>query len=288
MSKYIQLAKKIKIHPLFWVVAGMAIITGYFWELLALFIIVIIHELGHAAAAQYFNWKIKRIIILPFGGMCEVDEHGNRPIKEELAIIAAGPIQHIFIAACLFILGMTSFVSSDYLHLLNRFNLMVLIFNLLPIWPLDGGKFVQLYFALRKPFLEACRLSMITSGIILAALHICILFYAPLNLNTWVVFSYLYMCLWMEWKQRRYVFMKFLLERYYGKQQEFLHLQPIDAKGDDYLHDAMEKFKRDCKHLIHIGGQHSMIGKLDENELLYAYFTEKRVSARLKDIVYND
>ena len=133
MNKYLSLVQKIHIHPLFWIVTSLAIITGYFWELLALFMIVLFHELGHAVSAQFFNWKIKRILILPFGGICEVDEHGNRPIKEELIITAAGPFQHLLIAVIIFALAAASFISADYAQLLTKFNLMVLFFNLLPI-----------------------------------------------------------------------------------------------------------------------------------------------------------
>ena len=255
---------------------------------MALFMIVLFHELGHAVSAQFFNWKIKRILILPFGGICEVDEHGNRPIKEELIITAAGPFQHLLIAVIIFALAAASFISADYAQLLTKFNLMVLFFNLLPIWPLDGGKIIHLLLASRQPFIQACKQSLASSFIILAMLHVFLLIFAPLNLNIWVVFSYLYVCLWAEWKQMRYVFIRFLLERHYGKQSGFNELHPIDASGDDFLHEAMEKFRRGCKHLINVAGQKSELGQLDENELLYAYFTEKQVSARLKDIVYYD
>jgi len=277
-----------QIHPLFWGVAGIAIITGYFWQLLFLFTIVFIHEIGHAAAAAHFGWKIKRILILPFGGMCEVDEHGNRQIKEDLIVIAAGPLQHIWIAALIPVLVMLSFLPSDVAAQFSQYNLMILMFNLLPIWPLDGGKLVQLFLSTRHPYIKACRLSLISSFAVLVVLHAMLLLLYPLNINVWLILLYLDITLWTEWKQQRYVFMRFLLERHYGKNLSFSQLQAIDAKGEEYLHEVLEKFKRGCKHLIYVGGKNSNLGKLDENEILHAYFTEKRVSARLKDIVYYD
>lgn len=77
------------------------------------------------------------------------------------------------------------------------------------------------------------------------------------------------------------------MERHYGKHEYVSQLQTINAKGDEYLHEVFTKFKRGCKHLIYVAGPTHQ-GKLDENELLYAYFTEKRVDARLKDLVYDD
>ncbi|MCR2820535.1 M50 family metallopeptidase [Lederbergia panacisoli] len=288
MNKYGLLIKKMQIHPLFWGVAGIAIITGYFWQLLYLFAIVFIHEIGHAAAAAHFGWKIKRIMILPFGGTCEVDEHGNRRLKEDLIVIIAGPLQNVLIAALIPVFVMLSFLPADVAKEISQYNLMILLFNLIPIWPLDGGKLVQLYLSTQHAYKKACRLSLMSSFIVLLVLHVMILLFSPLNINVWLVLLYLDIILWTEWKQQRYVFMRFLLERHYGKNLSFSQLQAIDAKGEEYLHEVLDKFKRGCKHLIYVGGKNNSLGKLDENEILHAYFTEKRVSAQLKDLVYND
>lgn len=288
MIKYGRVLGKITIHPLFWVVAGIAIITGYFWELLALFMIVLIHELGHALAAQYFSWKIKRIRILPFGGICEVDEHGNRPIIEELIIVIAGPMQHLWMAAAVFLLQAGGFITADAASMFQQFNIMILLFNLLPIWPLDGGKLLYLFLASRQPFLHAIRQSLYSSLILLAAVNLAIVFISPFHLQLWVVFIYLYISLWFELKQVRYAFMRFLMERYYGNQSGIKRLEVIEAKGNDLVLKAMEKFQRDCKHLIYVGNIDGTLGKLDENEMLYAYFAEKQVNARLKEIVLHE
>lgn len=284
MIKYGRLLGKVRIHPLFWLVAGIAILTGYFWELSILFLIVFIHELGHAAAAQYFSWKIKKILILPFGGTCEVDEHGNRPIFEELIIVAAGPLQHIWLAAFAVALETSGLITMDSALLFHKFNLMVFLFNLLPVWPLDGGKLLYLIMSARYPFLDAIKKTLILSLIMLTAIHLIFLFASPLNLHIWIVLFYLYISLWLEWKQVRYAFMRFLLERYYGKQSGIKRLEVIEAKGNDFIYHAMEKFQRDCKHLIHVDSGPSM----DENEMLHVYFAKKQVNARLKEIVSND
>lgn len=244
--------------------------------------------MGHAIAAQYFAWRIQRIQILPFGGICIVDEHGNKPMKEELLIILAGPVQHILLAILILILQYFSVVTPEYMQLFLQFNLMILIFNLLPVWPLDGGKLVQLFLASRKPYIVAFKQSVISSLIMLLALHVFVLIISPLNVQIWIVLIYLYIGLWLEWKQHQFTFMKFLLERHYGKKQDLRQIQSIDAHGDEFLYQSMEKFRRDCKHIIHVGDEKMLIGKLDENELLHAYFNEKQVNAKLKEIVYYD
>src|SRR5690625_4698610 len=96
LSNMQRLLCKIKINPLFWLVVGIGVITGYFREIFMIFIIVFIHEMGHAVAASYFQWNIKKIELLPFGGVLEVDDE-NPPFREELIVILAGPLQHIWL-----------------------------------------------------------------------------------------------------------------------------------------------------------------------------------------------
>ena len=82
---------------------ALAILTAHFIELSIFLFIVFIHELGHALAASFFSWRIKRISLLPFGGVAEMDEHGNRPLKEEAIVTLAGPLQHVWMMGLAFI-----------------------------------------------------------------------------------------------------------------------------------------------------------------------------------------
>ncbi|EOR25557.1 stage IV sporulation protein FB [Niallia nealsonii AAU1] len=77
-----------------------------------------------------------------------------------------------------------------------------------------------------------------------------------------------------------------MLERYYGKTNEFRKLLPLEVQEEDYLLDVLERFHRGCKHpiIVKTKGKENTI--LDENELLHAYFKEKNVTAKIKDILY--
>lgn len=235
--------------------------------------------------AQHFNWKIKQIVILPFGGFCDVDEHGNRSMKEDLFVILAGPAQHIIIACLVPLFQVSGLLSNEYGEIITRYNLMILFFNLLPIRPLDGGKIIHLLFSVYKPYLQSFQLSLISSILMLVVFHILILVLSPFNLNIWLILLYLDICIWSEWKQQRYIFMRFLLERYYGRKDDFSQLKTLYASEEDYLYQVLIRFNRGCKHLIDVGGEFGQ-AKLDENELLHAFFAEKRVRAQLKDLVY--
>ena len=89
MIKYRDVLTKISVHPLFWVIIVIGIFTARFKELILLFCIVLIHELGHALAAAHYNWRIKNSAFA-FGGVAELEEHGNKSLKEELVVVIAG------------------------------------------------------------------------------------------------------------------------------------------------------------------------------------------------------
>lgn len=80
--------------------------------------------------------------------------------------------------------------------------------------------------------------------------------------------------------------MRFLLERYYGKSGDVRDLKPLKINGEETIYSALEKFHRGFKHplIVYIDGQEA--GKLDENEVLHAYFTEKMTTAKFRDILY--
>ena len=172
MNNLTSLFNKVYIHPLLWMMVGVAIMTARFMEVLTLFVIIFIHEMGHGIMAHFFSWRVKRIAILPFGGVAEVDEHGNRPLKEELLVTIAGPLQHVWMAALVYFLMKSGLLSQDYYDLFMNFNMMVFLFNLLPIWPLDGGKLVHLLVSSYMPFLRAIQFSLISSFVISFALSL--------------------------------------------------------------------------------------------------------------------
>ncbi|MBO0960727.1 M50 family metallopeptidase [Neobacillus sp. MM2021_6] len=287
MNRAISLLRLTSIHPLLWMVIALSIATGYFLEVCLLLAIIFIHELGHAVAASFFSWRIKKITLLPFGGVAEMDEHGNRPLKEETIVVIAGPLQHVWMVAASYALFSTDVISEDLFNLFLHYNVMILVFNLFPVWPLDGGKLVFLLLSLKNSFPSAHRLTLLISFFGLTLFSILILLAAPSNLNVWVVIAFLFFSLYHEWKQRRFIFMRFLLERYYGKKSELQALKPIQANEQDLLIHVLEKFQRGCKHPIIVEAEGKEKGTLDENELLHAYFTEKRLTDKISDLLFS-
>ncbi len=80
-------------------------------------------------------------------------------------------------------------------------------------------------YSLKKPFPEAHRLALIISFIALSLFSLLILVTAPLHINVWVVIAFLYFSLYHEWKQRRYLFMRFLLGALLWQKIHPVHLE---------------------------------------------------------------
>ncbi|PLR93724.1 M50 family metallopeptidase [Bacillus sp. T33-2] len=285
MNKYFDLLKLVYIHPLMWAVIAVAVATAHFVEVSLLLFIIFIHEMGHAAAAAFFSWRVRKISLLPFGGVAEMEEHGNRPLFEEAIVVLAGPIQHVWLMVLGLFLYFSGLFPEYWYSLFIEYNLMILLFNLFPIWPLDGGKILFLLFSLNKPFPEAHLHTLSFSAVSLMVFILIVLLTAPFTLNVWIIMIFLAVSLYIEWKQRRYIFIRFLMERYYGKQEGFRSMKPLRVAKEDLLVNVLQKFQRGCKHPV-IVEHHGMETALDENELLHAYFTDKLLTAKISDLLY--
>ncbi|BDG46312.1 M50 family metallopeptidase [Parageobacillus sp. KH3-4] len=286
MNKYVRLFGNIHIHPLLWLFSGIAVMTAHFKQLFLLFFIVLIHELGHAVAAAFFSWRVKRILLLPFGGVAEVEEHGNRPFREELIVTLAGPAQHLWLMAIALFLWKMGMMTSEGWNLFIHYNTAILVINLLPIWPLDGGKLMFLFFTYYFPFSEAHQKTIVSSMAMLAFFAIAVLFIQPKQLDLWMIVMFLIASLWKEWKHRHYVVMRFLLERYYGKRSDYTKLRTISVFEEERISQVLQKFYRGQKHSIVIMRYNSERVTLDENEILHAFFAEKQTDVPLSQLIY--
>lgn len=258
---------KIKIHPLFWLTIFIGIITASFKEIMLLFSIVFIHELGHACMANYYGWRIKKIELLPFGGVAEVEEYGNKSMKEEIMVLLAGPFQHVWIfllCKYLFVLGL---LSEELYTFLFYNNLSILCFNLLPIWPLDGGKLIFVLISLRKPFIEAHKKIIIISLIFVSIFMIATILANPMNISLWMMILFLNVSIWKEWKQRRFIFIRFLVSRLSNK--EMLKVKKVFVSKSAEIYDVFTLFHRGYKHKIIMEEL-----SFEEDKLLTAYFYE--------------
>lgn len=142
--------------------------TSMAWNvgtLLVFFTCVVLHEFGHSLMALRFGVGVRRILLMPIGGMAEFDSIPRQPARE-LLITLAGPAVNFVIAGAIAIafgvpagwpFGEYHFYAdaTGFAQLVMHWNLIMGIFNLAPVFPMDGGRILRALLATQLPYVRA-------------------------------------------------------------------------------------------------------------------------------------
>lgn len=202
---------KINIHITTYIIIFLSTLTGQFRMLMFIMILIIIHEIGHILAAKIFNWKINKINILPFGGNINFDIKLNESIKKEAIVIVMGPIFQIIGTIILINLP---FISYKEIIEIKNISYSLILFNLLPIVPLDGSKLLFLGLNNITSYKKS-HLYLIYISIIISVLVIIINNY--LNFTFQIILFFLIYKIYEQYKNHNSIVNKFILERYLYK-----------------------------------------------------------------------
>ncbi len=130
--------------------------------ILAIFGCVLLHEMGHALMARCFGIPTRDITLLPIGGVASLQRMPRQP-WQELAIAVAGPAVNVVIAAAifagLFLLDPTAGTAASFLTRVALVNIALAVFNMLPAFPMDGGRVLRSVLAMSMPYASATRIA---------------------------------------------------------------------------------------------------------------------------------
>ena len=161
---------------------------------IALFACVVMHEFGHALTARRFGIKTRRITLLPIGGVALMERMPRDP-KQEILVALAGPAVNVVIALVLWLvlsaagIGIPDLEKDPQLLFTSKealaYNLLVInvilaVFNLLPAFPMDGGRVLRAAFAFSMPHHEATEKAAGVGQTLAVVMFVLGLLYSPI------------------------------------------------------------------------------------------------------------
>lgn len=198
---------QIKVHWTFllliaWV-AILEVIRGgglnnIFWGILFILVLfgcVVLHELGHALTAKKYDINTEKITLLPIGGVASLESMPENPV-EELLVALAGPAVNVVIAFLLYlVVPVESYLSQDpevlreslktidagnfFFYLLSA-NIILVLFNLIPAFPMDGGRVLRAVLSMKLDRVRATQVASMLGRMVAFFLFLFGLFYNPI------------------------------------------------------------------------------------------------------------
>jgi len=176
----------------YWVTTGniTAVFSGVGF-ILTLFICVLLHEFGHALTAQRYGIQTRSITLLPIGGVAQLDKLPDDP-HQEIRVALAGPSVNIVIAIILWLwltltqgpisLDQLDITTDSFLMKLMIVNIFLALFNLLPAFPMDGGRVLRAWLALHVDHAQATKTAAVIGQSLALVMGVLGFLYNPLLL----------------------------------------------------------------------------------------------------------
>jgi Zn-dependent protease/CBS domain-containing protein len=266
-------------------IIGYAALFGYQYGLMAafrgailillLFICVVLHELAHSKQAQRYGVTVRDVTLLPIGGVSNMEQIPEKP-SQELKMALAGPLTSFAIGIVLlglnvvFGLDVTEFsierlaTSLGYLPVyLAWINIFLAVFNLLPAFPMDGGRVVRAYLAERMDYARATRIAASIGKLFAILFGI-----AGLLINPFLIFIAFFVYLGAS-SEEQSVLIGEELRQY--KVRDVMNTQCPAIPGNTSLSGVVERFfKGSCRGVIPITEQGTYVGLVSQDDILSA------------------
>ncbi|AGB41886.1 Zn-dependent protease [Halobacteroides halobius DSM 5150] len=207
---------KFKLNLLFLLVLFLFSITGLFVKACFSFIVVFLHELAHAVIAYKKGVEVNEIELLPFGGVAKFRDLIQLAPKTEFQVSLAGPIFNFILAALTLLLIRYQMIASKQGLFFIKLNLIIGIFNLLPIFPLDGGRILRSKLTAKLGFKRATYQVLKWSkaiAFLIGILAMIGVYYGYTNITLLIICFFVYFTALKEGKYTPYVLMQYIAKK---------------------------------------------------------------------------
>ena len=276
---------KFKVNPLFLFILFGFTLLGFFEKSLFAFILVFLHELSHFLMARVVGYKIYKIELFPFGGVAEYMGLLEMDPPAELLVALAGPLFNFLVIVILNIIKL----DFEYIPLIIELNLIIGLFNLLPVLPLDGGRILRSLFVLKFGFKKGTKITLkISQFFAFVSLIISILILLINKSNIWLLLLsfFIYGALINEKKQYIYNFISYLSRRKTSKnsfRNKRVYLHALDENNN--LSEAINCIVPGKLNIFYVLNYNIEIEKvLTEAKLIEIYFSTGKSELKLKNV----
>ncbi len=230
---------KFKINSITYLIFLSFLLTGFIKNILIIFIIILFHELGHIFFLKCFKYEIEKVEIFPFGGVTTTNKYINSPINKDIIIYLGGAFFQMILYFLFWTFSTYGIINENTYSLFKMYNQSILLFNLLPIKPLDGGEIVLLIIQKHVPYSKSLSIS---NAISILFLILFLLYNIHSNLNNYVIISFLLYKTIYFFQKKKFYQNKFLLERY-------MHNLPF-RKIEHNIKQSTELLKKETLHFF--------------------------------------
>lgn len=254
----------------------------------AVFVCVLIHEVGHSLIARRFGKEAKSITLLPIGGVAVMEEMPEKP-AQEIAMSIIGPFINLVIAGVLYVLvgrwaGVdvpSSFPESSrqFLAALIGVNIVLAIFNLIPAFPMDGGRVLRGILATRMDYVTATSVAVAVGQ----ALAIFFIFFG-IFFNWWLALIGLFLYLGAG-SEKQQVILRSLLHQIPA--HEAMATEVHTLKPDELMSGVLEYFHHGCQNDFPVIGENGVKGILTRDRIL-ASIHEKGLEVPVSEVMDSD
>lgn len=239
-----------KINILTYLFLILSFLAGYFREMIIVYVILFVHEFGHFFLMKYYKIHVNSITMFPYGGMIKSTMLINTNSMKVLIISLGGVLSQLLLWIIIYIFYKLSIINCYYYDIFFKYNLYLILFNLIPLYPLDGFKILNSILELFISFKSSIIISLIINLVFL------IIFFVYLYINrisNYIIIIFLLFSLIKYFKDLKYLIHKFYIERI---------IYNIKFDGLRSVYDYNKMYKND----------YNYIGIVGEKEYLFNRF----------------
>ena len=148
---------KFKIHPLFWIFGVILVLIGDGYLFLVYIFTAVIHEFAHTITASFYNCRSNEIVLYPYGAVLYGEFSTLKP-SEEAVVALSGPLFNLFVAVLFTALWWVMPEIYAFTDVIVIVNISIGVFNLIPVYPLDGGRILLAVLKIKKGYTRAYKL----------------------------------------------------------------------------------------------------------------------------------